>query len=221
MPVLKLVAPARATSSAPTAIPHPHITVDGIDITLDVAIANASFDDLLTRCHRWSISVQKYPQAFGKLGEDDITSLLVSTLNVVFDTAQREVFSGRGKSDIFVEHTLGDRSRAAYIGEAKIWSRPSAVKSHIDQLFRYTVDQLRQVLLIYYVKNPTIDLIRQNAISAVERLPNFSKWKQEPPHPIAEFYHPTMGHKVDVAILFVHLDFSAAVPKAKGRVSPT
>ena len=50
--------------------------------------------------------------------EEDITSTLITALNLVFDTAHREVLSGGGKSDIYVEAERGDRTHKAYIGEA-------------------------------------------------------------------------------------------------------
>jgi hypothetical protein len=144
--------------------PVPQVRVDGRLISLSLAVTDATFAAFLRVCERWRRSAQTYPKMFENRGEEDITSLLVMTLNTSFDTAQREVFSGRGKTDIYVEMSREDRTKAAYIGEAKIWDRPSGVPAHFDQLLGYVVDHTREVLLIYYVQSKRIDTIRGNAV---------------------------------------------------------
>jgi hypothetical protein len=72
-------------------------------------------------CRQWIDSAQRYPSTYVSLKEEDITSTLVTALNLVFDTAHREVFIGEGKSDIYVEVERGDPTRKAYVGEAKFW----------------------------------------------------------------------------------------------------
>jgi hypothetical protein len=189
----------------PCPIPTPYIEVDGEPVALDITVTEATFSGLIDICQQWAESAQSYPGAFSQLDEDSVTSLLVATLNVVFDTAQREVFKGKGKTDIFVEGRRGDRSHGAYIGEAKYWDGPKGIPDHFDQLLGNAIEQLRHVLLVYYVRAKRIDAVRENARATIERLPIFNAWKAGDSPSIALVEHPQYGHSVEVAVLFVHM----------------
>ncbi|MGI5506481.1 hypothetical protein [Lentzea sp. CA-135723] len=172
-------------------------------VGLPVAPTRKTFSDLLQITQLWIDASQRYPVAFARLYEEEITSVLVTTLNLVFDTAQREVFIGSGKSDIYIEAEIGDRSRAAYVGESKFWDGSGAVDEHIRQLLGYAPSHIREVLFLYYVKNLEFDSVRRKAEAALSELDElFVAWVE--PGKRATMKHPRFGHHVEVAILFAH-----------------
>lgn len=172
-------------------------------VDLPVATSRKTFSDLVLVTQRWIDTSQRYSAAFAKMHEEEITSVLVTTLNLVFDTAQREVFVGNGKSDIYVEAELGNPSRAAYVGESKIWSGPGDVDKHIRQLLGYSPSHIREVLFLYYVKALDFDTVRNKAEAAMAELEElFVSWVERGARAIMK--HPAFGHNIEVAILFAH-----------------
>jgi hypothetical protein len=99
-----------------------------MEVHLNPVLKRATFSGLVDVTCRWRNGVEKYPLAFGQLDEDSLSSLLVTTLNVAFDTAQREVFSLGGKTDIYVEAVRGNRENAAFFGEA-VYLRPTTTET--------------------------------------------------------------------------------------------
>jgi hypothetical protein len=135
--------------------------------------------------------------------EDDITSTLVTTLNLVFDTAHREVFTGEGKGDIYVEVERGNRTRKAYVGEVKFWDGQGKVREHLNQLFRYAPSGIRQVMLLYYVRAKNIDLIRRTGTASIQKCSTlFRHW--EDGGAVAILKHPELNHDVQIAVLYAH-----------------
>jgi hypothetical protein len=154
---------------------------------------------------KWRTSVERYPDAFAGLKEEWITSLLVTTLNVVFDTAQREVFQSAGKADIMVQAGIGRPNEAAYIGEAKIWVGAGKVCEDAHQVLGYCTASTRDVLLIYYIRQLQFDLILRRLMSAVENCGDFHEWAENSYFPVAVFRHPRFHREVRVHLAHVHV----------------
>lgn len=182
---------------------HGNTTPTHSAITLHVAVKPRTFDDLVRICRQWIESAQRFPFTFAQLKEDDITSIVVSVLNIVFDTAHREVFIGEGKSDIYVEAARGDRTCAAYVGEAKFWSGQSKVEEHLNQILRYAPYHVRQVMLLYYVRDNKIDLICKKGTSTIQGCSGiFRRWIDE--GVVAILRHPKFDHEVQLAVVYAH-----------------
>jgi hypothetical protein len=172
-------------------------------VALPVAVAPRTFDDLVRICRQWVDSAQQFPSTYARLKEDDITSIVVTALNLVFDTAQREVFVGEGKSDIYVEAVRGDRTRKAYVGEAKIWTGRGKVEEHLNQILRYAPSHIRQVMLLYYVHARRIDTIRKESTAAIQECFDiFRQWIDE--GTVAILQHPKLDHEVKLAVVYAH-----------------
>lgn len=158
--LVNVVAEDQQTQGATTPTP--------LTVALPVAVTRSSFADLVRICDQWVDSAQRFPSTYAYLKEEDITSIVVTALNLVFDTAHREVFVGEGKSDIYVEAARGDRTRVAYIGEAKFWNGRRRVAEHLNQILRYAPSHIRQVMLLYYVRTKSIDPIRREGTKAIQ-----------------------------------------------------
>ncbi|MDQ2882156.1 MAG: hypothetical protein M3Y48_13290 [Actinomycetota bacterium] len=177
------------------------VTLAHSPVTLSFAIKPETFTDLVRICRQWIDSAQRYPSTYASLKEEDITSTLVTALNLVFDTAHREVFIGGGKSDIYVEVEHGDPTRKAYVGEAKFWDGQGEVDENLKQVLRYTPSHVRHAILLYYVHEKNIDLIRERGTAAIQRYStNFRHWKDD----IAVLQHSEFNHEIQLAILYAH-----------------
>lgn len=167
----------------PTNDPDPPVAIadtTGNEIVLSYAVSDGSFEQLVAVTRKWTSGAERYPNAFGLLDEESVTSLLVTTLNVAFDTAHREVYHAKGKTDIFVQANIGLPNEAAHIGEAKIWNGQHRVHtgsdgkpSDVEQLLGYANSRTNQLLLIYYIRQQNRELIEARAIDAVAQCQDF------------------------------------------------
>lgn len=210
-------------------VEHPVLEVDPVDthaaqegensarsgalensVDLEYRLSTKSFSDLVEATQQWGRGAERYPDALRALREDGITDLLVATLNVVFDSAHREVFSYGGKTDVYVEAERGSKSRAAYIGEAKIWNGEKKARAALPQLLGNATSGTRELLLLFYIRIRSIDEARAGIRRAIESAPGFRTWAKEEEQ--ALIHHPEFGHDVEVAIVTIHL------PKRRRRV---
>lgn len=183
-------------------------------VILSFAVAPRTFADLVHICGQWIDSAQRYPSTYASLNEDDITSIIVTALNLVFDTAHREVFVGEGKSDIYVEAERGDRTRKAYVGEAKFWAGQGKVEKHLNQTLGYAPSHIRHAMFLYYVRGEDIDLTRERCKTAIRRCSNiFRRWEDD--GAVAVLKHPDFDHEVRLAVLYAHF------PKQNTRNYPS
>lgn len=192
------------------AAPHASLA-EGSDIVVNQVISDGSFADLLTVTRQWARGAERYPAAYGSLDEEPITSLLVTTLNVVFDVAHREVFHSSGKTDIFVQANVDRPDEVAHIGEAKIWNGRQQVLGaegavgDVAQALGYANARTRELMLVYYVRQLKLALIQDRAMAAVADCSGFCRWHSEDDELTAVFVHPDYGHEIEIALIFVHL----------------
>jgi hypothetical protein len=172
-------------------------------VALDLKLAPTTFAELIAITERWARAVESYPKSFCLLEEDDVTSLLVATLNVAFDTALREVFSSIGKTDIYVEAEFGNRERAVYVGEAKVWGGIKKAQRALTQLLGNATQSTRELMLLFYVHTKSIDRTRQSLERAVATHPAFESWTASGKQAMVK--HPAYGHSVEIAMPYIHL----------------
>jgi hypothetical protein len=181
-------------------------------VDLRYALYGASAEDLLTAVRKWRNSVETYPAAFAKLGEEDISSVLVTTLNTVFDSAQREVFRSAGKTDIFVQAHVGQYDAAAHIAEAKIWGGKAQVAADLGQLLGYATARTDSQLVLYYVRNQNLGLITGRCAEVLEGHAVDGQVERRDRYDVAlTVQHPTFQSPVAVSVMFVHLPDANAI----------
>jgi hypothetical protein len=171
-----------------------------------------TFADLIQVTSRWGTAVERYPGAFNRLDEETLTSLLVPTLNIAFDTAQREVFNRRGKTDIFVEAWRGKRDNAAFFGEAKIWAGQSKIARHLRQIFGYANARASEFMLLYYVKAIQLPQTIARCREGLEALSCFEAWVGDDDDLVAQVVHPRFEHSIKISLVFVHIPPEGAEP---------
>lgn len=185
-----------------------------VAVDLNFVLNDGSVANLLEVIGKWRHGVERYPATYAKLKEEDISSLLVTTLNTVFDSAHREVFQGEGKTDIFVQADTGSYERAAHIAEAKIWGGQGQVPTDLGQLLGYGTASTFSQLLLYYVRPEQLSLVVQRCKQAVTQSSTDGDLEDRGPYDFAtNVTHPKFGTTVRLTVMFVH------VPKA-GAVDP-
>ena len=175
-------------------------------VDLRYALYGPSAADLLTVVRKWRDGVEAYPATFVKLGEEDISSVLVTTLNTVFDSAQREVFRSAGKTDIFVQAHGGQYDAEAHIAEAKIWGGKADVPADLGQLLGYATARTDSQLLLYYVRNQNLGLIAGRCAEALVDDAVDGKVEHRDRYDVAlTVEHPAFHSHVALTVMFVHL----------------
>ncbi len=107
------------------------------------------------------------PAVYGKLGEEDLRTIILGYLNAVFDTfaATGETFSVRGKTDTY----LNVQNRAVLIAECKRWSGAEKYAETIDQLFGYTAWRHAQAVMITFSYNKGLMRVVREADAAIQQ----------------------------------------------------
>lgn len=189
----------------------PVVADEAGDINLNFAVTTGTFRDLLWATRKWRTGVERYGDDFSQLGEETITSLLVTALNLPFDTAQREVFHAKGKTDILVQADVGKPTEAAYIGEAKIWGGQAEVCADLAQVVGYAIARTRDLMLLYYVRPANLDLVVRRAHEALERCDLFVGWEEDDDGDrVAVVRHRRFDCQIRVSVLFVHVPTEGA-----------
>lgn len=198
-----------------------------VAVDLSFVLNDGSVANLLRVIGKWRHGVERYPATYAKLKEEDISSLLVTTLNTVFDSAHREVFQSAGKTDIFVQAETGSYEKAAHIAEAKIWGGQGEVPTDIRQLLGYGTARTFTQLLLYYVRPEQLPLIVQRCKETVMQSSSDGALEELGPYDFAtNVEHPSFGTTVRLTVMFVHVPKEGAVdpdepaptePVANGR----
>lgn len=181
-------------------------------VDLRYALYGASASDLQTAVRKWRDSVEAYPATFVKLDEEDISSVLITTLNAVFDSAHREVFRAAGKTDIYVQAHVGQYDEAAHIAEAKIWGGQAEVAADLGQLLGYATARTESQLLLYYVRNQNLGLIAGRCADALAAHSIGGKLERHDRFDVAlTVEHPDHASPIALTVMFVHLPTADAV----------
>ena len=172
-------------------------------------LAEKSFADLQQTIRVWADAVERYPNTFRGLDEEEISDLLVATLNATMSAAHREVFSKQGKTDIFVHADIlreGAGQAKVFIAENKKAGSHKVVREAIDpQLFRYltTADLAAVLLLIFEQKG--FAAARTRYIAELRKVAGYmnTKLSAVDDWPILRFRRN--GHIVSVCVASVSL----------------
>ena len=95
------------------------------------AINMTDYEDVLRALEQMIVCMERSPETFQSMGEEDLRNLLLMQLNVTYEgRATGETFNKNGKTDILIR----DQGKNVFIAECKIWRGQSQYKEAIDQL---------------------------------------------------------------------------------------
>jgi hypothetical protein len=134
----------------------------------EAELENAVYEDVLTTIASFATALERSPNTFTKLHEEELRDFLLVILNANFvGQGGGEVFNNQGKTDILVRH--GDRN--VFIAECKIWTGPKAFGEAVDQLLGYTAWRDSKAALIVFIRNKDATAAIASAVAAVSGHP--------------------------------------------------
>ncbi|HWQ22580.1 MAG TPA: hypothetical protein VNK94_00575 [Gaiellaceae bacterium] len=144
-------------------------------IPLEPTLGDEHFEHILHILRAFFAQVERTPETYAKLSEEERRDLIVTTLNTHYrGQTTAEAFNAHGKTDILVR--VDDRN--VFIGEAKFWSGEKAFTEAVDQLFSYAAWRDTKLALIVFVREKGFSAIVQKAQAALEEHTAFGSWEE-------------------------------------------
>ncbi|MFH0848645.1 MAG: hypothetical protein V1857_04010, partial [archaeon] len=99
------------------------------------ALKDEIYEDILEEISSMSLMMERSPETFRKLGEEEIRDHFLMHLNGHYEgKATGETFNCTGKTDILIRH----EDKNAFIAECKFWQGEKKLTETVDQLLSYT-----------------------------------------------------------------------------------
>lgn len=116
-----------------------------------------------------SISIERSPSTFAKMGEEQLRDVFLVPLNGYFEgAAAGETFNAEGQTDILIRVD----GRNIFIAECKIWRGPQYLKEAIDQLFTYLTWRDTKSAIIVFNRNKDFSAVLSSIRETVNAHPN-------------------------------------------------
>jgi len=169
------------------------------------ALSDEQFDDILRTIRAIGHSMERTPGAYSSLGEEDLRSIILTSLNAQFEGgATGETFNVAGKTDILIRQS----DRNLFTGECKIWDGPKTLVSAIDQVLGYLAWRDTRAAVVLFVRRKDFGPVLEKIPLVVTQHPQF---RRELRHPTASEWHyrfvqsgdPT--REVTLAVMAFHL----------------
>jgi hypothetical protein len=114
-----------------------------------------SFNDFLATTRKWIEPLARAPRSFAVLPEEDLSALLAAALNATFPFAGQEVFSYRGRTDVFVraDRLDGGSPEKVFIVENHWWDGSALLHKKLDQLLSYCTVRDTEAVLISMLRD--------------------------------------------------------------------
>lgn len=145
---------------------------------------------------------EKTPKTYLKMEEEDLRNILLVNLNSVFEgSATGETFSGKGKTDIYLQIAKGN----ILVFECKFWGGAKMYQDTIDQLLGYLTWRMNYAVVIKFCKLKNFSKILGEVGSTVENHPSYRSGfrKLEDTHFISHHNLPNDDQKkVEIHHLF-------------------
>lgn len=142
------------------------------------------------------ITMEKTARTYYHNNEEELRDHLLATLNTHYDNATGETFRKIGKTDILIEF----ESKAAFVGECKIWHGTKQFSEAVQQLLNYSTWRDLKVSLVIFNKGnknfhtilTAIDVwIKEHTKSYIK--PNENVWK-------CRYYRDDMQVEIDLTV---------------------
>jgi len=136
----------------------------------DPHISRGIYDDVVRTIVGLGHAMERLPITARKFDENGVRDVALFVLNANYEgAAAGEVFTGGGKSDLFIHHD----GRAVFIGEFKYWDGQKMFTDAIDQLCGYVVWRDTKAALVLLIKNLRAAKVIEDADAAIRSHPQF------------------------------------------------
>ncbi len=128
----------------------PQVKPHSVATKSDPVMLDADYREVLGMVKNLSLVIERNPQTFTEMQEQDIRNIILVLLNGVYrGAATGETFNGAGKLDILLRHEGAN----LFIAECKFWDGEKSLKDAIDQLLKYVTWRDTKTALIMFSRN--------------------------------------------------------------------
>jgi hypothetical protein len=173
-------------------------------IALEPQLSDDVYEHILQVVRRQGDAMQRAPQPYLDMREEDLRHVLLSTLNTHYaGKVAAEAFNGSGKTDILVR----DGERAVFIAECKRWNGAKALAQALDQLLGYSTWHDTKLALVIFVDRADLQDVHTKAATS---LAEHKAVQTLNPNSSGEL-HATLrfgdeeGRRADLTTIFIHL----------------
>jgi len=123
------------------------------------------YEYILTIIKDVALAMERSPQTFAKLTEEEIRDFFLIQLNGHYQgNATGETFNGAGKTDILIRY----KNANAFIAECKFWAGQKNMTEAIDQLLGYVTWRDTKTAILLFNKQPDLSAVLKKADEAVK-----------------------------------------------------
>jgi len=131
-----------------------------------------TYEEILNTLGNMVLVMERSPQAFRKMGEEDLRTHFLVQLNGMYEgQATGETFNFSGKTDILIR----EKGKNIFIAECKIWPGQKALKSTIDQLLNYLSWRDTKVAILLFNRNKDLTGVLKSVPDVIKTHPNFKR----------------------------------------------
>ena len=135
-------------------------------------LAIKDYEEILEICSYMGIAMERNPETFETLNEEQIRNFFLVILNAFFKgEATGETFNRSGKTDILIRH----ENNNALIVECKIWKGKQIIEDSINQLFQYITwrDTKTGIFIFYKRRKKSLTNVIEEIDKEVKNHANF------------------------------------------------
>ncbi|EAD7632639.1 hypothetical protein GCV60_14255 [Listeria monocytogenes] len=153
----KLEIPMELSSNAPNIDPIPLTRINRTPPkkpnvkpkTKEYSITDGHYQNINNIIVMNGTTMEKTARTYYRNNEEELRDHLLATLNTHYDNATGETFRKIGKTDILIEF----ESKAAFIGECKVWHGIKQFSEAVQQLLNYSTWRDLKVSLVIFNKS--------------------------------------------------------------------
>lgn len=151
-------------------IPQPIASTESFvpEPTLDME----NYDHILNVVNNMALVMERSPQAFKSMGEENIRQHFLVQLNGHYEgKATGETFNYKGKTDILIR----ENGKNIFISECKFWKGAKVITETIDQLLGYLSWRDTKTAIFLFNKNKELSNVLSQIPEIVKNHPKFKR----------------------------------------------
>ena len=150
-------------------------TAPGKRVELEPVLANEVYEHIVYVIRQHSRSMERNPQAYAGMGEEDRRHVILDVLNTHYPGAgTAETFNYSGHTDIRLEH----EGRSLFIAECKFWHGQKKFLDTLHQLFSYQAWRDTKLAVLMFVREQELTTMMERGRAALEEHPQFVAWQR-------------------------------------------
>lgn len=135
-------------------------------------LEDAEYNHILKIMQNMAVVMEKSPNAFQNMGEEDLRQHFLVQLNGQYEgNATGETFNYEGKTDILIKY----EGKTIFIAECKYWTGPKTVSDTIDQILGYTSWRDTKTAILLFNKNKSLSGVLSQIPALVAKHSQFEK----------------------------------------------